>query len=838
MNNLLELIKKLILQIRQNSYFQKLSSIVEKAYKYITKYSVFNWADFKSASKKSKVWRSLYTCGILLVAFVFALESNFLWLFGNMPTMEQARNTKLALPSQIYSEDEKLLGLFYVENRSPVTFEEIDSLTVNALIATEDVRFYSHNGLDLQSLSGAIFSTITGDKRGGSTIHQQLVKNIHNTRQKSSRGLLGFIPGVSTLVAKLKEWDTAVKIDFFFEKNEILALYLNGVDFGDNTFGIKLASEHFFSKEPKDLELYESATLIGILKGTNYYSPKRRPERALLRRNVVLEQMLKYEKIDSTAYLEAIVKPLNLKITEINKEKSSAPYFRTMLRPRLIKWCDENGYNLFADGLKIYTTINSEMQLLAEKAVDDHLTEMQRTLDAEQGAYKFWFDKAIIQEKANFKKKNPKVKEFPKMPSELVLEKLIKSTHAYKALKASGMSHNKIMAAMSVKHKTTLATHYGEKLFDISSIDSVKYMSQFLQAGLLSVDPTNLYVKAYVGGNNYNYFKFDHVIQAGRQPGSAFKPIIYASALENGYAACTSIIDKPISYATIIDGKKDNWEPKNSNGSYTFSPVNLRRALGQSINSIAIRILEDVKVNKVMFTAEKLGITSKLDNNLSLALGTSNVTLLELTKAYVPFTNLGKSGKFVMFTKILDKDGDEVFKHVPGMVQVLAPEKAYEMSYLLRGSVEEGGGTARRLYNYDLPNGNEIGGKTGTTNDYVDAWFMGVTANLVTGVWVGCDDSRIHFTSGNGAGGRAALPIFGNYMKGVYANKKIGVAKSKFPVVDDYVGKLNCYTAVAEVDSTLTDSLFVNLDSIRIKREGMRSLDIESIEIKQPSIEE
>lgn len=760
-----------------------------------------------------------------------------------MPTMNEARNTKLAVPTEIYSEDEKLLGLFYVENRSPVSFEEIDSLTVNALIATEDVRFYLHNGLDIVSITSAVFSTVTGDKRGGSTIHQQLVKNIYNTRHKKSRGLLGFIPGLSTVIAKIKEWDTAMKLDFFFEKNEILALYLNAVDFGDNTFGIKLASEHFFSKEPKDLELHESALLVGILKGTNYYSPKRRPERALERRNVVLEQMLKYNKIDSASYLAALEKPLGLKITEINKEKSSAPYFRTMLRPRLIKWCEENDYNLFADGLKIYTTINSEMQLIAEKAVEDHLLEIQRTLDAEQGSDKFWFDKRIAEEKAAYKKANPRVKEIPKTASELVLDKLIKASVSYKLLKASGLNEEAILEAMKKPHKTMMATHNGQKQMTISSLDSVKYMAQFLQAGLLSVDPTNLYVKAYVGGSNYDFFKYDHVSQAGRQPGSAFKPIIYASALENGYSACTTIVDEPFTIATIIDGKKANWEPKNSSHTYSYEPVYLRKALGNSINSIAIRILQDIKIDKVIATAKKLGIGSALEANLSLALGTSNVTLLELTKAYVPFSNQGKSGKFVMFTKIEDKNGEVVFEHVPEMVQVISPDKAYEMSFLLRGSVEEAGGTARRLYNYDICVGNEIGGKTGTTNDYVDAWFMGITANLVTGVWVGCDDSRIHFNSGNGAGGRAALPIFGKYMQGVYSNKKIGFEKTKFEKPDNYEIQLDCRYIAPLIDSTLLDSLGMGLDSLGVpirnsegRNENLRALEILEIPIKQPEI--
>ncbi|MFT7248668.1 MAG: penicillin-binding protein 1A [Arcticibacterium sp.] len=766
------------------------------------------------------------------------MESNFFWLFGNMPSMKEARGTKLAIPSEIYSADNKLLGLFYVENRKPVSFDEIDSLTIKALISTEDVRFYTHNGLDLVSISSALFSTLTGDKRGGSTIHQQLVKNIYNTRHKNARGLLGYIPGLSTIIAKIKEWDTAIKLNVFFEKNEILALYLNAVDFGDNTFGIKLASEHFFSKKPKDLELHETALLIGILKGTNYYSPKRRPERALERRNVVLEQMLKYSDIDSVTFKKAIKKPLGLKITEITKTESSAPYFRTMLRPILVKWCEENDFNLFADGLKIYTTINSKMQIMAEKAVEEHLSEIQRTLDSEQGFYKYSFDKRIAKERAIYKRENPKVTDIPRTAGELVLEKLVKASVTYKGLRKAGLSEEDIIEAMAKPHNTVMATHSGEKRLVISSLDSVKYMSQFLQAGLVSVDPTNLYVRAYVGGSNYDYFKYDHVAQAGRQPGSAFKPIIYAAALENGYPPCTSIIDRPFSIETTIGGKEATWAPKNSSGCYTYAPVHLRRALGNSINSIAVRVMQDIKTDRVIAMAKKLGIQSKLDNNLSLALGSSNVTLMELTRAYVPFTNQGKSGDFVMIDRIEDKNGETVFQHKPAMKQVMAPDKAYEMSYLLRGSVEEAGGTARRLYNYGLPNGSEIGGKTGTTNDYVDAWFIGVTANLVTGVWVGCDDSRIHFTSGNGAGGRAALPIFGRYMQAVYADKEVGLAKVKFEKPGNYDKLLNCHYVSLVIDSIAVDSLVVSLDSLpSIRNEELRSLDVQELDLKRPNIE-
>lgn len=737
--------------------------------------------------------------------------------------MKEAKNPKLAVPSEIYSSDGKLMGSFMIENRNPVKFDEISQTTIDALIATEDVRFYEHNGVDFRSLGGALLSSFSDDNRGGaSTINQQVVKNIFKTRGNKSKGLLGRIPLVRTLIAKVKEWVTALKMNYFFEKDEILTLYLNAVDFGDNTFGIKLASEHFFSKDPKDLEIHESALLIGGLKATNSYNPIRKPENALKRRNVVLGQMLKYQKIDQKAYDAAVKKSLSINPKSVTQDKFIAPYFIRSLKPKLEKWCQENDLNLYADGLKIYATLDSRAQSYAEKAVEEHLASIQKSLDQEQGSYKYWFDKAIAQEKAEYKKLNPKAKEIPETASEKLLRSEIEKSEIYLSLIAQNKTKEEALEIMSVKKKTKLFYHNGNKEVNISSLDSIKYMAQQLQAGLMSIDPLTAEVKAYVGGPSFEYFKYDHVSQASRQPGSSFKPIIYATALEKGFNPCTTIVDQPFTIKTVIKGKAQDWEPKNSTGTYTYAPMSLRKAMAASVNSVAIRVLQGIKPKSVIEMSARLGITSKIEDNLSIALGTSNVKLLELTNAYAAFANSGKLSEPIMYKRIESADGEILFESELKQKQVLNPEVAYNMTLMLRGSVEEAGGTSRRLYSYGIADGNQIGGKTGTTNDYVDGWYMGITQNLVTGVWVGCENSKIHFTSANGQGGRAALPIFGMFMKDVYANKELNITKGDFIKPASYVD-LKCVNIVLPqpdstllgLDSTLVDSLarVMKLDS-------------------------
>lgn len=807
-------------------YLKQAISFIKLLIKRILRFSIFNFSVFKTRSFTQKLLSIIYSLGLCIFLLILSLELNMFWLFGDMPTMKEARNPKLAVPSEIYSADGKMMGSFLIENRSPVKFEQINQNIIDALIATEDVRFYEHNGVDFRSIGGALVASLSDDNRGGgSTINQQLVKNIYKTRAKSSAGLLGKIPVIKTIVAKLKEWITAIKMNFFFEKDEILTLYLNAVDFGDNTFGIKLASEHFFSKSPENLEVQEAAVLVGVLKATTSYNPARNPERSIQRRNVVLGQMLKYNKIDSTTYQKAIAKPLGIKLKTVTQEESIAPYFIQALKPSLTAWGEENGYNLYADGLKIYTTLDSRAQSYAEKAVKEHLSSIQKSLDQEQGSYKYWFDKNIAKEKAEFKKANPKVKQVPETASEKQLKILIEQAESYKLLIASGKTKDQALSLMEQKMNRQVYTHAGMKTLNISAIDSIKHMAQLLQAGFVSMNPANEHVIAWVGGTNFNFYKYDHVATSSRQPGSSFKPLIYAAALENGYDPCTTIVDKPISFATTINGVKGNWEPKNSSGTYSYGPLPLRKALGRSVNSVAIRILQDIKPKKVIDFTQKMGITSKIEDNLSIALGTSNVKLLELTTAYTVFVDGGILKKPILFTKIENKEGEVVFEEGPSeKKQVMTPKTAYEMTFLLRGSVEEGGGTSRRLYSYGIADQNEIGGKTGTTNDYVDGWYMGITQNLVTGVWVGCENPQIHFTSANGQGGRAALPIFGMYMRDIYKDKDLNIPKSKFTEPEGYV-KVNCFNIVLP----MPDSTAMSIDSLALDSLGQRIITVDSL---------
>lgn len=807
-----------------------LLSYVRGALKSILRPSVFNWNSFKKASFLKRAGRLVYTFFLLLITFILALELNFLWLFGDMPGMKEVRNPKLAVPSKVISFDGVEIGAFTIENRKPVAFEAINKFTIDALIATEDVRFYEHNGVDFRALGGVFIGLFSqGGRGGGSTITQQLAKNMFKTRGKQSAGLLNHIPLVKTFIIKFKEWLTAFKLSYFFEKNEVLTLYLNAVDFGDNSYGIQQASEHFFSKNPIDLEIQEAAVLIGSLKATTTYNPIKKPEASLKRRNVVLEQMMKYEKISQEQYDVAIVTPLELSVTPFKIYNEMAPYFMQALKVQLEDWCQENGYNLYTDGLVILTTLDTRAQGYAEKAVKEHLAAHQKSLVQEQRPYKYWFDKKIAEEKATFKKENPTIKTIPTTPTEELLQKKVEKSPAWQALISSGKTEEQALEIFATPKKVKLFFHDGIRELTASSLDSVKHMAQVLHAGMVSVEPSTGYIKAWVGGVDYKTFQFDHVNQASRQPGSAFKPIIYAAALEQGYEPCTTIVDQPISLRTSIAGKDADWKPKNASGTHTYAPMLLRKALGQSVNSIAIQILQDIKPTTLQAFAKRLGIQSAIDNNLSIALGTSNVKLLELVQPYATFTNAGISLEPVLLSKITSLESDVLYEYKAEGKQVTTPEIAYNMTHYLMGSVEEAGGTSRRLYNYNLPYQNQIGGKTGTTNDYVDAWYLGVTQPLVTGVWVGCEDSRIHFTSANGQGGRSALPIFGKYMQDIYNDKSLGIKKGKFQKPLSYQEKLpDCFNRVIIPADTLTlktDSLAT--DSLKTVENVLDSIAIE-----------
>jgi len=736
--------------------------------------------------------------------------------------MKEVRNPKVPLITEVYSSDDVLLGTFSVERRTPITFEEIDTNTINALIATEDIRFYKHHGLDLYALFSAAFSTAKGNKRGGSTITNQLVKNIYKTRGKRSIGLMGYIPVVRTLIAKIKEWVTAIKIEFVYDKEEILTLYFNAVEYGNNTFGLKSASAYYFQKEPIELALEESALLVGILKGPSYYNPKSKPERALDRRNTVLAQMAKYNFIDSMRLVKTSKKKLELRIKEVKVETGLAPYFMAAVKRDLKDWCEENKYNLYTDGLKIKTTLNYRIHKHAETAVLENMRYIQQAFNAGLHGQKTWFDKKVIEERKELGLKGTAYRggqvEGQLAPTELRLIKLLKQTKQFKSYVDAGVKEWEALQKMYEPHKMELFDYGKPKARTYSTVDSLKHMLQLLQCGLISIEAESGAVKAWVGGLNFKHFEYDHVDQAKRQPGSAFKPIVYTQALLSGIDPCTTLVDEPVDYTVIENGQEMVYTPQNSDRRFTYGPVKLRRALALSKNSIALKLMKEVDPENVVSLAQRMGIESALDPNLSLALGSDEVTLRELSQAYTVFVNRGLLVPVRLVESISDYNGKLISNFVVGSKskRIIDEETAYKMTFLLRGTVEESGGTARRLLSYGLAYDGEIGGKTGTSNDYADGWFVGITPGLITGVWVGADDMRIRFTNSNGQGGRTALPIFGRFMQLVYSDKSTGVSRGKFSIPPGDISSLNCYPAgiyIAPDTTVLGDSMELLIDS-------------------------
>lgn len=824
-------------------FLNKIRLMLLPYWKGLWHFSFFNRTRFKSIGFFKKFLSLGYTFILSLLLFLLAMEINFLWIFGHMPSMKEVRNPKIALITEVYTADKKLMGTFFVEQRKPVTFKQIHPKTVEALIATEDIRFYQHHGLDFYALSSAVFSTFQGNKRGGSTITQQLVKNVYRTRTFSAKGLLGYVPLVRTIIAKLKEWITALKIEFYYSKEDILTMYFNVVDFGNNSFGIKTASEYYFSKSPEKLKVEESAVLVGLLKAPSYYNPKNNLERARDRRNVVLSQMHKYGFIDSLSEVKLSSKKLRLKIKEIVQEQGIAPYFRAALVKELKDWCEENDYNVYTDGLKIYTTIDSRIQKHAETAVEENLAELQQAFENSFWGHSNWFDYKIALEKRDLLQARPelrKLKDKSQMPltgTERMVKSLVEISSKYKSLLAQGFSKDSAWKEMEKKTDITVYWRGKTKETRMSAIDSIKYYNQLLKCGLVSIEPQTGHIKAWVGGNNWDYFKYDHVNQARRQAGSTFKPMLYAAAYEEGLGPCDEIVDKPVSIPVIDKGEEVMWEPKNADHRCTFKPMTLRTAVGRSINTVAAQLTQQIGPDKVVKMAQKLGIKSKLEPAMSIALGTNDVHLLELTNAYSAFVNEGKTVKPLFVTEIKDHKGNGIVKFKVEEKRVMTEENAYLMTFSLRGGIEERDGTSRALYRYGICYDNEIGGKTGTSENNADGWYVGITHNLITGVWVGCDDMRIHMQGQSGQGGRTALPVFGRFMQLLYEDPATGIKKGKFPKPSRLEKSTECQTIYIAQDTVVVDSFedqWMNDSILRMIEEGALELPEEDLPVETP----
>ncbi len=740
----------------------------------------------------NKIVRWFIYGALAILGLFMAIDQNLFGLFGYSPSVQDIKNPDYSVASEIYSSDGKIIGKFYRENRAPITFEELPKNIIDALISTEDSRFYKHQGIDFFSFFSSIWSTARGEKRGGSTITQQLAKNLYETRKKSSQGILGKIKFLRTTIFKLKEWLTASKIERIYSKNQILALYLNTVSFGNNTFGIKIASSRYFNKKPLDLSVEESALLIGMLKAPSTYNPITNVEKALTRRNIVLGQMVKSGVLSDTAFNKLSVHPISLNLGESGVHEEGS-YIRSAVETFIKSWAKKNGYDIYSDGLKIYTSIDSKMQGYAEQAVEEKMKVLQTRLNRQMNSKDPWVD-----ENGN------EIKDF--------LGTLVLRMPEYARLKMKYPNQDTLKKMLNQRHKMRVFTWKGEKDTSFSILDSLSYYAKILQTGLLSYDPFSGYIKAWVGGLNDHNFHFDHVIQSKRQPGSTFKPFVYLAALENGYSPCDKIRDEAvtISYIDVLDGKNKTWSPKNADWKFTGRDMTLRWALGKSCNSVTAQLTDRVGASQVVKYAELLGVHSNLLPVPSIGLGPFDVSLYDMVSAYGTFLNGGSLTRPLLITKIVDREGNLIDEFHAETKRVISGETSWLMLFMLQGGIQEPGGTSQALWEYDLwKNGNEIGGKTGTSSNYSDAWYIGITKDLVTGVWVGAEDPSLHFrTSQSGEGSHTALPIFGAYMEKLYHDPTSGIHEGKFPKFKTKIKtKYYCPNAIPKNDTLNLESL-------------------------------
>jgi len=714
-----------------------------------------------------KIIKYCFNIIVAILIYFLAVSINLFWLFGSSPNIDKNKDSDMSIGSELYTSDGVLIGKYYKENRVPVEYSELSKNIINALIATEDARFFEHNGIDLRATFSVFWYMAKGDQRGGSTITQQLAKNLFKTR-KTSRGLLGYIPHIRTIVSKSKEWITALRLESKYSKEDILTMYLNTVDFGNNTFGIKVASKTYFNKLPCNLNIQEAATLIGILKAPTTFSPVSHRKKCFERRNIVLAQMLKYNYLTQHQYDSISKLPIKLDYNVADPtETELGSYVRTAVANYLKSWCKESGYDIYTDGLKIYTSIDSRLQKYAEQSVAEHMKNMQQLFNSTWGRTNPWVD--------------GREKEIPNF-----IENVIKSSKLYKFLsKQYHGNKDSINIALNTPRKVKLFSwDKGEIDAMMSPIDSVRYMKKFLNAGFVVMDPYTGQVKVWVGGINYKFFKYDHINQAKRQPGSTFKPFVYCAAIDNGYSPCDRIVDQPVTIKYVEDGVNKTWTPHNADWKFSGKNMTLRYAMGRSCNSVTVQLSEKIGFQTVADYAKKLGISSKLKPVPSIGLGSNDVSLLEMVAAYSAFMNHGIYTEPMLVVKITDRNGKLIKEFKPKQKRVLNEETAYLMSFMLRGGMEEPGGTAQELWDFPgvFGDNNEIGGKTGTSSNYSDGWFMGVTKEFVTGTWVGGEDRCIHFRRElKMEGSHEALPVFGNFMTKVYKDKELGITKGKFP---------------------------------------------------------
>ena len=737
----------------------------------------------KPATSKFTMWIwKIFIGGLIFAFLIFFLAS--LDVFGKLPTFEELENPENNLATEVISEDGVTLGKYYRENRTPVSFHELPKNLIDALVATEDERFYEHSGIDLR---GTTRAAVTLGKGGGaSTITQQLAKMLFT---KNASGNI-----FKRLLQKVKEWVISTRLEKQYTKNEIITMYLNKYDFGHNAVGIRSATRIHFGKEPKDLKIEESAMLVGMLKNSSLYNPMRRKEMVLQRRNVVLKQMTRSEFL-TEAEKDSLQKlPLLLDINLEGHSDGTATYFREYIRDFMKGWIKKNpktngeSYNIYRDGLKIYVTLDSRMQKHAEEATSEHMSNLQSIFYLQQ-------------------KKNKTAPFYDLEPAQIkrTMKLAMKRSDRWRKMKRNGKSEKEIIASFHKETDMRLFSWKGDIDTIMTPYDSIRYNKFILQTGLLSLDTQTGHVKAWVGGINYKHFQYDHVKQGKRQVGSTFKPFVYATAINQlRLSPCYELPNTPY---TIPKGKyhlSEDWTPKNAGGEKAYGGMKtLKNALANSVNVITAQLIDKTTPQNVVLLAKKLGIETDIPAVPSIALGTIDLSLYEMLGALNTFANKGMFVKPSMVLRIEDKNGTVLEEFIPKTKEVLSEEIAYTMINLMQGVVQAGSGIRLRTTGGKYPNDvvtgypykfeNAIAGKTGTTQNQSDGWFMGLVPNLSTGVWVGAEDRSVHFTDlSKGQGASMALPIWALYMQKCYADEELGISKEEFEKPDDLSIELDC----------------------------------------------
>ena len=803
---------------------KKIKALIGRCLRMVRKF----WPWYKGLYR-GRAWytKTLVAFASLIVAFLLylgAVDINFLWLFGKSPGyFSGIRDPQTNQASEIYSADGKLIGKFFNENRTPVKYEDVSPAFFKALIDTEDERYYSRPrgmAVDVVGIFGAMKDAVLRhDGRGASTISQQLAKNMFRVRSNYSTGLLGKIPGLKILIVKSKEWIIATKLETVFNKKEILTMYANTVDFGSNAYGIKTAAKTYFDTTPDSLTTQDAAVLVGMLKATTLYNPKSNPERSLSRRNTVLNNMRTHNDLSAAACDSLKKLPITLHYKMEENYDGQALYFREAISDELKDWCEENHYDLYSSGLKIYTTLDSKMQKYAEEAAKKQMEIVQKNFNNHWSIYR--------SQDTNWLRQEPWQDENHKVIPNFV-QNIAERQPFYKALEARFPNN-----------PDSVAYYYKEwrhpvKVFDydkgtitkmMTSEDSIKYMVTFMHCAMVAMEPQTGAVKAWVGDIDFKTWKYDKVT-AQRQPGSTFKLFVYTEAMNEGLTPCDKRRDEYISLQ-VYDKRKHEmttWTPSNANGSFSGDSIPLKSAFAKSINSVAVRLGQELGIKNIIETAKKMGIESPLDEEPSLALGSSDINLLELADAYCTVANNGQHHRPVLVTRIVDSNGNEVYTDQSTSEQVIPYKSAFLMQKLLLSGTHDGGGTSVSLsaaeYAGNSFRDTDWGGKTGTSNNHSDAWFMGVSPNLVVGAWVGGEYRSIHFRTGAlGQGSKTALPICGYFIHSVMADPAYQKYHAKFQAPTDESITKDMYDCQPYYAPVRTDSSQMHRDSTMVTDE-------------------